>query len=276
MLGGAALALPLERALGEPLTRRPDRRSALPAPFTVPFTVPPVIDPVRSTRRHRHSTPHHESSQPAEIIPGYQTPIWGYNGITPGPTIVEPRPEGGRPAGQPAPGRHPDAAATRRGPRSTCTGRRRCRSTTATPATSPRPGRRRTTTTRTSSPPGRSGTTTTACTTPRRTPTSGLAAHVPPARPVERALHPAGRVRRPAHRHGHDVRSRRASCMFDDNGASGLWGDVILVNGRPWPVMKVSGASTVSASSTRRCPGPTGSQLEHGRADHGRSPPTAV
>lgn len=26
---------------------------------------------------------------------------------------------------------------------------------------------------------------------------------------------------------------------YDDNSQSGLWGDVILVNGRPWPVMKV-------------------------------------
>jgi len=27
--------------------------------------------------------------------------------------------------------------------------------------------------------------------------------------------------------------------LFDDRSHSGLWGDVILVNGRPWPVMKV-------------------------------------
>ena len=27
--------------------------------------------------------------------------------------------------------------------------------------------------------------------------------------------------------------------MYDDRTHSGLWGDVILVNGRPWPVMKV-------------------------------------
>ncbi len=26
---------------------------------------------------------------------------------------------------------------------------------------------------------------------------------------------------------------------YDDNGHSGLWGDIILVNGRPWPVMQV-------------------------------------
>ena len=27
--------------------------------------------------------------------------------------------------------------------------------------------------------------------------------------------------------------------LFDDNDESGLYGDVILVNGRPWPVMRV-------------------------------------
>ena len=49
VLGGAALALPLERALGEPLTlANRIAESALPAPFTIPFTVPPVINPVRS------------------------------------------------------------------------------------------------------------------------------------------------------------------------------------------------------------------------------------
>jgi spore coat protein A len=49
VLGGAALALPLERALGEPLTlANRIAESALPAPFTIPFTVPPVISPVRS------------------------------------------------------------------------------------------------------------------------------------------------------------------------------------------------------------------------------------
>ena len=29
------------------------------------------------------------------------------------------------------------------------------------------------------------------------------------------------------------------SLGYDDNDHSGLWGDVILVNGKPWPVMKV-------------------------------------
>ena len=29
------------------------------------------------------------------------------------------------------------------------------------------------------------------------------------------------------------------SQLYDDRNRSGLWGDVILVNGQPWPVMKV-------------------------------------
>ena len=35
---------------------------------------------------------------------------------------------------------------------------------------------------------------------------------------------------------------------FDDHDHSGLWGDVVLVNGVPWPTMRSSGASTASGS----------------------------
>ena len=37
---------------------------------------------------------------------------------------------------------------------------------------------------------------------------------------------------------GHDVRAD-GQLAYDDRTHSGLWGDVILVNGRPWPVMTV-------------------------------------
>ena len=32
---------------------------------------------------------------------------------------------------------------------------------------------------------------------------------------------------------------RNGQLLYDDGGHSGIFGDVILVNGRPWPVMKV-------------------------------------
>ena len=67
---------------------------------------------------------------------------------------------------------------------------------------------------------------------------SGLAAQYHTHDPVERRLLPQGR---------YDVALTVSDAMFAENGAlgyddnshSGLWGDVILVNGRPWPVMKV-------------------------------------
>ncbi|WP_338145156.1 multicopper oxidase family protein [Cryobacterium serini] len=67
---------------------------------------------------------------------------------------------------------------------------------------------------------------------------SGLAAQYHLHDPLERALLPQGEF---------DVSLTINDAMFavngalgfDDNDRSGLWGDVILVNGRPWPVMKV-------------------------------------
>jgi spore coat protein A len=62
-------------------------RIALPRPFTLPFKVPPVLRPTSTDA----ATDHYEIVQRAavaEILPGVRTPIWGYNGILPGPTIV--------------------------------------------------------------------------------------------------------------------------------------------------------------------------------------------
>lgn len=87
MLGAAALALPMERALGGPLTlANRIAASALPIPFTIPFSVPPPVLPVRSDATTDY---YRVSMEPAvaEIIPGFQTPVWGYNGLVPGPTF---------------------------------------------------------------------------------------------------------------------------------------------------------------------------------------------
>ena len=56
----------------------------------MPLTIPPVLAPVRSTA----DTDFYAITQQAaaaDILPGLKTTIWGYNGITPGPTIVVPR-----------------------------------------------------------------------------------------------------------------------------------------------------------------------------------------
>ncbi|MFC4466897.1 multicopper oxidase family protein [Streptomyces xiangluensis] len=69
-------------------------RVPLPRPYTLPFTVPPVLAPARSDA----AGDHYEIVQRAakvELLPGVPTEIWGYNGIFPGPTIVS---RSGRPA----------------------------------------------------------------------------------------------------------------------------------------------------------------------------------
>jgi spore coat protein A len=62
-------------------------RARLPEPFTVPLPVPPVARPARTDA----STDYYEITQreaSAEILPGLRTPILGYDGMFPGPTIV--------------------------------------------------------------------------------------------------------------------------------------------------------------------------------------------
>src|SRR3954469_10139179 len=88
VFGSAALMLPLERVARTelPLTNRIPA-SQLPKPFTVPFAKPPVLQPVFEDA----TTAYYELVQQqtkVEILPGLQTTIWGYNGITPGPTIM--------------------------------------------------------------------------------------------------------------------------------------------------------------------------------------------
>src|SRR3954451_3135784 len=82
-LGSAALLLPVERMARTQLSianRLPASR--IPAPFSVAFATPPVLTPV-----HRNATTDFYDvamePQAHEIIPGLQTTIWGYNGITP-------------------------------------------------------------------------------------------------------------------------------------------------------------------------------------------------
>jgi spore coat protein A len=88
VFGSAALALPAERVARTQLAidnRIP--QSALPAPFTVPWATPPVLAPVGRTA----DTDFYnlvQQQKPVEILPGLKTDIWGYNGITPGPTIM--------------------------------------------------------------------------------------------------------------------------------------------------------------------------------------------
>ncbi|WP_212755355.1 multicopper oxidase family protein [Flexivirga aerilata] len=59
----------------------------LPAPYKLPLPIPPVARPVSSGSDH-DSYRMVQREAIAEILPGVQTPIWGYDGRFPGPTIV--------------------------------------------------------------------------------------------------------------------------------------------------------------------------------------------
>ena len=87
LLGGAAMMLPMERTARTKLDiadRIPE--SQLPKPFQVPFAVPPVLKPVRRDADTDYYQITMKQAQ-LEVLPGKKTTIYGYNGITPGPTI---------------------------------------------------------------------------------------------------------------------------------------------------------------------------------------------
>lgn len=58
----------------------------LPRPFTVPLPIPPILTPIRTDGMADHYEITHQVAT-QEILPGVTTEIWGYNGVFPGPTI---------------------------------------------------------------------------------------------------------------------------------------------------------------------------------------------
>ncbi len=95
LVGGAALTLPLERLglTGTTAERMPV--SKMPAKFSQRLVRPPVLSSTGSASvlcpdRRTRLYPRYDIRQRftvAEIMPGYKTPFFGYNGVTPGPTI---------------------------------------------------------------------------------------------------------------------------------------------------------------------------------------------
>ncbi|MFC4113233.1 multicopper oxidase family protein [Nonomuraea zeae] len=82
VLGGAALATAGCAALAETSGQLLTSRAPLPRPFTVPLPVPAVARPTAAG--------HYEVTQRAariEILPGLTTEVWGYAGTFPGPTF---------------------------------------------------------------------------------------------------------------------------------------------------------------------------------------------
>lgn len=89
LLGSAALMLPLERQASASLKIRdriPEKR--LPKPFRVPFSTPPVLRPVRRSQGTDYYKMTMKASR-AQVLPGEfgKTTVYGYNGVVPGPTF---------------------------------------------------------------------------------------------------------------------------------------------------------------------------------------------
>jgi FtsP/CotA-like multicopper oxidase with cupredoxin domain len=64
----------------------PTSKKIVNTPFQLPLKIPPVLQPVRSDP----TTDYYQiaiQKAKLEIIPGFETEIWGYNGISPAPTI---------------------------------------------------------------------------------------------------------------------------------------------------------------------------------------------
>ena len=89
VLSGAAVGLPVSHALGDSVSGNRIAESRLPKPFTSAFTRPTVAVPVR-TDPLTGTQIYRMQMRPfrAEIVPGLQTDLWGYDGVYPGPTIV--------------------------------------------------------------------------------------------------------------------------------------------------------------------------------------------
>ena len=87
VFASAAVLLPVGtavRAKGTLENRMPASR--LPRPFTVPFAVPPVAVPVRSDAAADYYRIRMRAVS-AEILPGFRTTVYGYDGSVPGPTF---------------------------------------------------------------------------------------------------------------------------------------------------------------------------------------------
>jgi spore coat protein A, manganese oxidase len=90
LLGSAALLLPLERR-GRTALQTASRltQTQIPAPFQVPFAVPPLAQPAGKTGDGRPFYNMSMQARKVQILPGFPaTTIYGYNGIAPGPTIA--------------------------------------------------------------------------------------------------------------------------------------------------------------------------------------------
>ncbi len=79
-------ALTVAGTIGDVVVRSATAASPAVAKFSVVLPIPPVLAPVRTDK----TTDYYEIEQrvgSARLLPGPTTPVWGYNGMFPGPTI---------------------------------------------------------------------------------------------------------------------------------------------------------------------------------------------
>jgi spore coat protein A len=238
VLGTAAAAVPFERIATAKGGVSRIAESKLPKSFTVPFAVPPVAQRTRWDDTTDFYEITMKSSQ-VEILPGYKSELWAYDGVPAGPTIYAKR-------GRKAVVRHNNAL----------------------PKTHPTLGYESWTSVHlhgSGSLPQYDGYASD-ITRPGeykdyRYPNyqdartlwyhdhgvhhtaenayQGLAAMYVMTDELEQALPiPHGRYDVPLILRD-AMFDRNGNLAYDDNSRAGLFGDVILVNGRPWPVMKV-------------------------------------
>ncbi|WP_062347536.1 multicopper oxidase family protein [Herbidospora yilanensis] len=84
-LGGFALVTGCSLLAGTPVPQVLRSTAPLPEPFAVPLPVPPVARPVRRGDADHYDLTARQAV--AAILPGLRTPVWGYDGVFPGPTI---------------------------------------------------------------------------------------------------------------------------------------------------------------------------------------------
>lgn len=222
-------------------SRLPERK--MPKPFAAAFKIPPPLHPDFISVNPANGKPvHHftvtELSTTQEIVPGFQTPIMGYNGIFPGPTInIDQGTEAVLTVRNQLPPKNPVYGT----PTGTSTHLHGSASLPqydgyANDVTEPgfkkdyhypnfQPAR-----TLWYHDHGVHHTSQNAY--------SGLAAMYQLHDPAERSLLPQGEYDIPLVVSDMQFLAN-GTAGYDDHGHSGLWGDVILVNGTPWPVMKV-------------------------------------
>jgi FtsP/CotA-like multicopper oxidase with cupredoxin domain len=243
-LGAAAVALPFEQTVRAKSASR-IAASLLPKPYVAPFVVPPIAQPTGTTKGLDGVTdvPLYEITQKeglAQILPTIKTPIFGYDGIAPGPTILARR---GRPIA--------------------------VKVTNALPATHPQWGYEAWTSVHlhgSASKPQYDG-----YASDITRPGEYKIYHYPNSQDARTLWYHDHGIHHTAENAymglaalyllGDDVEDRLpipkgrydlpmviadkmfaadGKFMYDDEGHSGLYGDVILVNGAPWPTLKVA------------------------------------